>query len=95
MARNRNTSISKHSFNLRQRLPFRFNHVEKTNNCRYGGAAAEEKVGTRGTLSKQNRTDKGDKEIADPIEAYQTKLGQQRDICNIALYMTMTNRMLG
>lgn len=71
MARNRNTSIPKHSLNLRQRLPFRFNHVEKTNNGGYGGEAAEEKVSTRGTLSKQNRTDKGDEEIADPIEAYQ------------------------
>lgn len=70
MVRNRDTSIPKHSLNLRQRLSFRFNHVEKTNNGRYGSAAAEEEVGTRGTLSKQNRTDKGDKEIADPIEAY-------------------------
>lgn len=51
-ARNRNTSIPKHSLNLRQRFPFRLNHIEKTDNGGYGGAAAEEEIGTRRTLGK-------------------------------------------
>lgn len=52
-ARNRNTtSIPKHTLNLRQRLPFRLNHVEKADNGGYGSAAAEEEIGTWSTLSE-------------------------------------------